>query len=197
MKTMRNTLVVLLTVIGTSVFATASDSLSFQAQVLPSLERQSFRLIYESGIEQPVHIKIKDDKGQLQYSERYQLKSFVQPFDLSGLPEGTYTIELHTKSGKKVHEVVSVAKAPISPELNFELDADSKVAKLQTEAPVGTRMRLLIYDEAGAMLHKEDWAAGQKINRRYDMEQVKGMGVTFLLLDGSTVVNEKRVSFNP
>lgn len=195
MKTMRNTLVVLLTVIGTSVFATGTDSLEFQTQVLPSLESKSFRLIYESEINQPVHIKIKDATGQLQFSERYQLKSFVQPFDLSQLPDGLYTIELQTKEGKAVHEINNIAKELEIAELNFAIDTNSKVARLQTEAPMGAKMRLLIYDQEGAMLHEEDWAAGQKINRQYDMEQVKGMGVTFLLLNDGQVVNEKTVKF--
>ena len=195
MKNMRNTLVALLTVIGTSVFATGSDSVTFQTQVLPSLESQSFRLIYESQIEQPVSIKIKNDNGQLQYSERYKLKSFVQPFDLSQLPDGAYTIELQTKEVKVVHEINNVSKMIAVPELNFDLAADSKVARLQTEAPMGANMRLLIYDQAGAMVHKEDWVAGQKINRQYDMEQVQGQGVTFLLLSEGQVITEKTVKF--
>jgi hypothetical protein len=195
MKTMRNTLVVLLTVISTSVFATGSDSIQFQTQVLPSLESKSFRLIYESEVEQPVYIKIKDDNGRLQFSERYQLKSFVQPFDLSQLPDGAYTIELQTKEGKAVHKIDNVSKELVTPELNFDLDANSKVARLQTEAPMGASTRLLIYDQEGVMLHKEDWVAGQKINRQYDMQQVKGTGVTFLLLNGGEVVKEKTVKF--
>ncbi|MEQ9300142.1 MAG: hypothetical protein RIF33_16330 [Cyclobacteriaceae bacterium] len=199
MKTMRNTLVVLLTVIGTSVFATGGDtmvdSLDFQTSVLPSLESKSFRLIYQSETQQPVHIKLRDENGTLQYSERYQLQSFVQPFDLSQLPDGNYTFELQTKEGKQVHEISNVRKEIVAPELSFDLEADSKVARLQTEAPMGANMRLLIYDQEGAMLHKEDWVAGQKINRQYNMEQVKGKGVTFLLLNNGSVVTEKAVKF--
>ncbi len=199
MKTMRNTLVVLLTVIGTSVFATGGgtmvDSLDFQTKVLPSLESKSFRLIYQSETQQPVHIKLKDENGTLQYSERFQLKSFVQPFDLSQLPDGNYTFELWTKEGKRVHEISNVSREIVAPELNFDLAGNSKVARLQTEAPMGANLRLLIYDQDGAVLHKENWAAGQKINRQYDMEQVKGRGVTFLLLNNGTVVTEKAVKF--
>ncbi|MEM8893191.1 MAG: hypothetical protein AAGC88_01355 [Bacteroidota bacterium] len=199
MKTMRNTLVVLLTVISTSAFAAGEgnfvDSLDFQANVLPSLQSKSFRLIYTSEEQQPVHIKLKDANGQLQFSQRYQLTEFVQPFDLTQLPDGDYTFEVWSGQQKSVFPISNELKAAELPVFELDINAENRVARLETEAPMGVSMRLLIYDQEGELLHKEYWVAGQKINRQYDMQQVRTNGVTFLLLDGNEVINERSIEF--
>ena len=196
---MKNTLVVLLTVIGTSAFATGRgmtvDSLDFQASVLPSLQNKSFRLIYTSEEQQPVHIKLKDANGRLQYSQRYMLNDFVQPFDLSQLPDGDYTFEVWSGQQKSVFPVSNEVNTSVSADFSLDISSEDRVARLETKAPMGASMRLLIYDQAGELLHRENWVAGQKINRQYDMHQVRTDGVTFLLLDGDQVVDEKSVEF--
>ena len=199
MKTMRKTLVVFLTVISTSAFAAGEgmtvDTLAYQVSVLPSLQNKSFRLIYTSEQQRPVHIKLKDANGQLQYVKRYQLTDFVQPFDLSQLPDGDYTFEVWSGQQKSVFPISNEVKNAASADFSLDISSEDRVARLETQAPMGASMRLLIYNQAGELLHKEDWVAGEKINRQYDLQQVRSNGVTFLLLDGQDIVDEKSLEF--
>jgi hypothetical protein len=53
------------------------------------------RLFFDNPTGQPVTVRIRDEKGQVQYSERFADRAkFNRAYDLAPLGDGTYTFEV-------------------------------------------------------------------------------------------------------
>lgn len=196
MKTTRSFLVALLIVFGVTAFAnTSTDSLGINVKVLPSLESKSFRLIYENSTSDKVTVKLYDSKKSLLFSKTYASSMFVQPFDLGNLPDDSYTISV--RCGKEEVKTVVVAETRNSsmPSLDFNAELNNRIARLQSSTPLGSTMRLVIYDMSGEMLYKEDFVANSTLNKTYDLSHVQSTGVSFLLFQNGKLLNEKSVKF--
>ena len=195
MKTMRHTMIALLTVLSASAFAFSGDSTDENVRILPSLASKAYRVLYQAETASNVTIKLYDEKNALLFTKHYDIKSFVQPFDLSSLPDGNYTFKVFTDQGIIEQEVAAFEKTIDLPAFDFSADKDSKVARLQSSTPMGASLRLLIYDQEGTKIHSEDLSSQKSLNKLYDLKQVSSSGVTFVILHKDKVVTEKSIQF--
>lgn len=74
-----------------------TSSLNFQAVVAKTVNEKVFRLAFSVTKTQPVTISIRNNDKEAVFRQTYRnKKQFVENFDLSKLPAGTYSVEFTT-----------------------------------------------------------------------------------------------------
>ncbi len=83
-----------------------TSALNFQAVVSKTVHNDVYRLAFELNKTQSVTISIRNNESTAVFRQTYRnKKQFVENFDLSKLPTGTYSVEFSTGLQKLVQYV--------------------------------------------------------------------------------------------
>lgn len=105
MKKILSVLVVLM-VISSVVFARRMDNPSTTAGVAVMKNGTTFKLYYKGLQQSDVKVSILDASDNVVFSEVIRkVEGFVRPYNFSNLPEGKYSIEISDKSGQYTEKV--------------------------------------------------------------------------------------------
>ncbi len=115
MQVLKPLAIALLTVISVTCYST--DKLTSEKEsvaLLPNTKGKVIKVIYDANVTGKVTISVFSGNWLL-YHRKYKENPFIQPFDLSDLPEGEYQFEIRTPEGRvektilitesKIHEV--------------------------------------------------------------------------------------------
>lgn len=97
----------LLIVLSSAVFANEGEVNNSNTSVeVNRTNDNSYSVVYKGVNTEKVNIKIVDENNQLIFAESIKNRdSFVRPYNLSNLPQGTYTIIVTDANGTRSHEV--------------------------------------------------------------------------------------------
>lgn len=191
MKRLISTWALLLTVIG-SVVGNSSVDTSRKAtyyRVMPIPEMQKFRVFYQPEKEEDVKVLIFNQGNQLIYSEVVRdTEGFAKVFDLTGLSTGNYFLELKSKSAS-YREMISWDS---NEGQNIVISSlkDKKVAMLGNP---DASFSLKILDEKGTLIYTDGFNKNEVVNKLYNLQQVEGSEVSFILKKGSKIIREQIV----
>ena len=193
MKKIIKLFVAIVIVINATMSANASD-LGKEGVVLKVIHRNNdvYNIIYQSKEQQQVSIQFLDKDNKVLYTDQVSdSKEFVKSLDLSDLPAGTYFVELISTTDTLSEEITiltaaqrygsQVAVRSVGDE-QFLLAIDEKTEKA---------FDLYIKDAQGAFLHQGKVSSSDK--KVYDLKNLQGTEVTFLIYDGQEIVKEQQV----
>ncbi|MEO1049244.1 MAG: hypothetical protein AAFX87_01370 [Bacteroidota bacterium] len=197
MNKMRNTLVALLIVIGSTAAVSAGDASGnkFGLKVLSTKSSSIYKVIFKGPSEENIKIKLFDEKEQTLYTKTFKhADGFIQPFDLANLPNGEYTFKV-TTGGETYEEVITVTEQEqIHDLVEFDLTQGYKSCQLITNNTSDAALEVTIYDADGRLLLNDNLDASSRLNRVYDFSKSFSREVTFVISqDGNTI---KETSFN-
>ncbi len=150
------TLFSVLMIFGTLSMASSKHAISITPSEFAFMKDGSVvRILYKAEHHNKVKISIENEKGTVVFSEYIQTKDgFVRPYNLSGLPTGTYTLKLSGKAGS-YSEVFSIeAKKEIVYNVLQLKDEPSKYVLTIPSAKTG-KVKVSVYD-GGKLIHTED-----------------------------------------
>jgi hypothetical protein len=97
-------LIAVLFIMGTAVYASVEPSTSVGVAIVRSGE--TFKVFYKGLSKSDVSIIIKNQNDQVVYSETHRkTDGFSRPYNFSGLPEGEYSFEVTTATGREVNKI--------------------------------------------------------------------------------------------
>ena len=167
--TTKNYLAVLLTVMGTSVFASTSDSTFRKGlKIVPKISSNSYKVIYETPVKEPVFVSIKNSKGSLLVSERYsKTDGFILPVNLDGARSGSYTIEVKGKSSSVSEIINHISQADVlRDKMVIQKGSNGQFAIVGYDLGE-VELNLEILDAKGNLAFKDELKSQGFINKAY------------------------------
>ena len=98
MKTLITLIALLVMVINTASYA-FENGCGVKIELAEAGTKKSLKIVYRAKEEGKVTVSLFGGEWLL-YHEVYKARSFTQPYDLSNLPDGTYTFDIKTPKGR-------------------------------------------------------------------------------------------------
>ena len=183
---MKKTLVIaaLLTVLSSAVFASEGESTTAKASTeVRKSETQVFNLVYKGATSERVDVRIVDENDNILFSESIKnLNAFARPYNLSQLPEGTYTIKVTDSNGTKVHEIHNYKNPAKVVEKSLHFVRLTKVTDGKYQLTIGNQgvndAQIEIYDNNQNLLYRNTELLNGNYAKVYNLQQVDAKTVS-------------------
>ena len=155
------------------VFALAADDVSTSITVKQTGEKQALiRIANLSEVSNAV-LKIKDEDGHTLYREVISEHAHMQRYDFSGMPDGTYEVQVKTAEGTST-EVFEISAGKNSP-VYFKpaIQVEQQVVKVAFMNKIDTPLTLKLYAEDGKVLYEENVASQAVYAKGLNLSQLE------------------------
>ena len=174
----------LLTVLSSAVFASEGESTTAKASTeVRKSETQVFNLVYKGATSERVDVRIVDENDNILFSESIKnLNAFARPYNLSQLPEGTYTIKVTDSNGTKVHEIHNYKNPAKVVEKSLHFVRLTKVTDGKYQLTIGNQgvndAQIEIYDNNQNLLYRNTELLNGNYAKVYNLQQVDAKTVS-------------------
>jgi hypothetical protein len=130
---------------------------------------EKVKVIFSAEEKKRVEVRILDENQKLVYSTIIKKKSFIQPFDLSYLPEGYYTIEVITDEDvvtRPIYHVKKKARIEVNPE------GENGRFKLTAKGIFKENITVFILDKDNNLVYEDVIKEKTNFDRVYDLSHV-------------------------
>ena len=186
---MKKTIVTIAAVVA-SIATFAQTHVTSKVSVENSSRESVYNLKYISDKASKVKVTIADTDGKTILEDEVYGKNFVRPYNFNELPKGAYNVTVNNvegttqlainHNGTTVNPVRSVAVKPLDND-RFELTIIGNNAEEVT---------VMIYDNAGELVHSQLVAKKGSFTQVYDLAKVNASGYRVEVLAGNTLVSQ-------
>jgi hypothetical protein len=184
-------LTALLTVFSAVAFASPdSVSLANYCKVIEVGAQKQFKLIYQSPLTSDVQVDILDPNNTVVLTEEIErTDGFVRHFDLRKMENGQYRINVTARDFD--YESLIKVEDWTAEGLRF-IPTGNKVAFIGSNDS-GDDITLFILDDDRNPIHQEEFSKDEDITKIFNLEQVKGENVVFMIFEKGRLAKETLV----
>jgi hypothetical protein len=173
-------------VLSTLVWARGTDKPNTGSSVaVIKVEGSSlFKLLYRSDKAQSVKISLLDEKGNSIFHETLKNKNgFVRPYNLSGIDEGHYTIQVQDENGTTVEKInhVTVKNERL---VSVTKISDANKYVLRIVSPEQGDVTIKVFDRDATLLHSETQSVGKAFAQVYNMKDLESFTIEVIDKNG-------------
>ncbi len=168
-------LAVLVAAIGTTAIAKNSGEKASKVSVRTNMEASTMNLIYRDNAPSLITVTIMDAHGKTVAKDQIKnANGFNQPYDLSNLASGIYTVTMADGQGEffNTTAVVSNALSAVKP-------TDESKYQLTFEDTQTQRVSVGIYDDRGKLIFKETVRSDDGFSKVYNLSEIDSEHYTF------------------
>ncbi|MFT6135749.1 MAG: hypothetical protein ACJAZM_002248 [Cyclobacteriaceae bacterium] len=181
----------LLTVISNVALYAAGDSINASSyfKMVAMNDAFTYRMMYQAPQTSNVKISLLDNKNNIVYKELLSdTEGFVKVYDLSAMQDGTYTFVLES-NGVENRQTIQLDDWDAD-DVIISSTQDKKVAFL---GKIEQDFTLNIIDQSGKSVYTEQYESATDLNRLFNLQQVEGDEVSFVLSRGNKIVRQSVV----
>jgi hypothetical protein len=167
-------ILVVFTVLVSGVKANDTEKPTSEAGLAVMKSKTGFKVLYKGAKKSDIKITIYNAQGQTIHKERLRnTDNFARPYNLTGMSEGDYTVEVRDGDGSRVKKINYSNKKPqLLAKLTAIPGETSKyvltVGKMSGVSNVSVR----IYDERGEIVYDVIETVAKDFAKVYDMSKV-------------------------
>jgi hypothetical protein len=177
-------------------FVTAASAVSANADVDLSLtvrqyDNQHAALYIQNDIEKAT-LRVKDNNGQIIWTEKIRGNQYAKRYNFSLLPEGNYTLEL-TNNANTVVEYITVGETELNlPAVNpLVRNVENGIALLMTNTRK-EKINVTLYDHFGNLLDERSFSSNEDVSVLYDLNNSRENKFN-LVVNGETFTRNEQI----
>jgi hypothetical protein len=169
---------------GAIAFAGVDEPTKTSNAAIIKKGESKFALIYQAAETATVRVSIRNDRGELLFSETLRkVDGFIRPYDFSSLPKGNYSITIEGNGTKQV-EKISYQTGVVENQIFLTRLAGENRFLLSAKSNDNEEVTVRILNEQQQVLHQEKRLATGDFAQVYRIEKLVG-AVTFEVTRGN------------
>lgn len=174
---------VLVAAIGTTAIAKNTGEKASKVSVRTNMEDSRMSLIYRDNSPSQITVTIMDAEGKTVAKDRIKnTNGFNQPYDLSQLASGIYTITMADEQGEffNTSAIVNNSLSAVKPTDGSKYHLTFEDTKIQ-------RVSVGIYDDRGKLVFKETVTSDAGFSKVYNLSEIDSEHYTFEVTSAAKV----------
>lgn len=187
---------VLLTVISTTAFATEKDSAHNQLRIVSKQGGDSYKLIYEPKISEPVFVSIKNQAGNIIASRRLTKNDgFILPVNMKNVESGKYNVSVRGRSEIVEGTLNHTTKSDYLKSRIFLQNRGGLFGLVGYDLGV-SELDIKIFDNNGNLVHKDAITTNGVLNKTYKFKDIDSSWVEIVVYHKNDVLGKTRIKID-